>query len=79
MVEIAKLRARANKARKFPANTCPASRHVIAIADALVSKRRKASIEEIWDAEHMAESLYSVVGSLWIARNSVSKDQSNVR
>lgn len=58
----------ANKARNFPHNTCPASRHLQMIADALVSKRRKCPIEDCWDAEHLASTMYSVCASLWRAR-----------
>ena len=70
---IAALKRRVSRARDFPAGTCPASRHVHSIADALVSKRRKHPIEELWDAEHIASSLYAVLASLWEARKELTK------
>lgn len=64
---------RTNAARRFPGNTCPASRHVHMIADSLLSKRRRDPIEDIWEPDHMALSLYSVLESLWKARTEIDE------
>lgn len=69
---IENVRRRAARARNFPDNTCPASRHVHLIADQLTRKRR-CNVEECWDAEHIAGSLYSVLESLWKARTELAK------
>jgi hypothetical protein len=66
--KLENMRRRVSRARHFPMNTCPASRHLHSIADALTSKQRKHSIEELWSAEHMAGTMYSVLESLWKAR-----------
>lgn len=70
---IENLKRRARRARNFPDNTCPASRHVHLIADQLMQKRR-CNVEECWDAEHIASSLYSVLESLWKARTKLAKE-----
>lgn len=64
--KIENVRRRANRARKFPHNTCPASRHVALMADALASGRRYAMFDE--EPEHCAGSIYSVLESLWKLR-----------
>lgn len=63
--------ARVNRARRFPTNTCPASRHVELIGKALASGKRYPMLEE--EPEHVAISLLSVVGSLYKARNEISR------
>lgn len=69
---IENVRRRVNRARRYPVNTCPASRHVHMIADQLMRKNR-CNVEECWDAEHIAGSLYSVLESLWKARTALAK------
>jgi hypothetical protein len=64
--KIENVRRRANRARKFPLNTCPASRHVALMADALASGHRYVMFDE--EPEHCAGSLYSVLESLWKLR-----------
>lgn len=71
--KLCNLRRRVMRARNFPNNTCPASRHLHMIADALVSRGRKCPIEECWDAEHMAGTILSVLESLWKARTHLAK------
>jgi hypothetical protein len=66
--KITNVSRRAQRARDFPRNTCPASRHLHLIADALANKKRSMPIEQIWDAEHMAGTMYSVLESLWKLR-----------
>jgi hypothetical protein len=74
MNDAAQLRAqrrRTNRARRFPANTCPASRHVHMIADALASGHRYAEIDE--DPKHCGASMLSVLESLWKARTQIAR------
>jgi len=63
--EIRNLRRRVNRARRFPANTCPASRHLHIMADALL-RRGYPMLQE--EPEHCAASILSVLESLWKAR-----------
>lgn len=56
---------RVNRARNFPTNTCPASRHVQMIAEAI--KRDGREIAGC-DAEHIATSILSTLESLWKLR-----------
>lgn len=60
---LAALRRRANKARDFPANTCPASRHLQDMADSLARYGDYPMFEE--DPRHCAESIYAVIAALW--------------
>lgn len=71
---IANVRRRASRARQFPGNTCPASRHLQSIADVLMSKSRKCPMEEVWEAEHMAGTMYAVLESLWKARTELARN-----
>ncbi len=58
-----RLQRRVRRAQNPPDNTCPASRHVQMIGDALARGRRYAMIEE--EPEHVAISLLSVVAALF--------------
>jgi hypothetical protein len=58
--------------RNFPHNTCPASRHVELMAEALAKGERYAMFEE--EPEHCAESLRSVIESLWKLRTAAQQD-----
>jgi len=64
------LRARANKARKFPTNTCPASRHVHMMADYLSTDGYYQLFED--EPLHCAGSLYATVSALWEARTRIA-------
>lgn len=64
---IAALRRRVAKARKFPTNTCAASRHLQMIADGLLSKRGYPMLAE--EPAHCAETMLAVLASLWELRN----------
>ena len=68
---LAALKRRVSKARRFPTNTCPASRHLHIMADQLTSKRGiyYMLIEE---PDHCAESIYAVLASLWEARTKLT-------
>jgi hypothetical protein len=59
-------RRRTNRARKFMGNTCPASRHVHLMAEALASGKKYYMFDE--EPEHCAGALLSVLESLWKLR-----------
>lgn len=63
---LANHRRRTNRARNFPANTCPASRHLHMIAEALATGRQCPMLTE--DPKHCAASMLSVLESLWKLR-----------
>lgn len=67
----ANLIRRANRARNFPINTCPASRHVHMIGEALIRGKKYHMIDE--EPEHVGGSLLSVVESLFKARTEVDR------
>lgn len=75
VVDIKTLRRRVNKARNFPDNTCPASRHLHIMADALSKRKgdalRYPMLQE--EPEHCAEAIYAVLASLWEARTELAK------
>lgn len=55
------------KYRNFPNNTCPASRHVQIIAEALSKDGKYPMFDE--DPKHCATSIASVISSLYAARS----------
>jgi hypothetical protein len=62
---LANLKRRVKRARQFPINTCPASRHLHRIALQL------ACGNDWWtetEPQHCAESMLSVLESLWKLR-----------
>ena len=61
------IRRRVIRARNFPVNTCPASRHLHTIADALASGKPYPMLTE--EPEHCAETMYAVLESLWKMRS----------
>lgn len=63
------LRRRVNRARRFPENTCSASRHLHLIAERLAAGE-KMLIDE---PEHCAETMLSVLESLWKARTELDR------
>ncbi len=63
--EIGNLRRRVLRARRFPDNTCPASRHLLMLADDL---RRGECRQLQEDSEHCAATMLSVLESLWKLR-----------
>lgn len=70
--KLVNLRRRVDRARRFPTNTCAASRHVHLMADCLsMGKRRYPMIDE--EPEYIAGALYSVVESLWKARTEIER------
>lgn len=68
---VAEYRKDAELARDFPKNTCPASRHMQMMADALAGEGRYPMIEE--DPEHVAASIYATIAELWKARTRIAE------
>ena len=65
------LRRRVNRARDFPENTCSASRHLHMIAERMAAgKPYPIHPAEI---EHFAETMLSVLESLWKARTEIER------
>lgn len=64
------IKRRVERARHFPVNTCPASRHLHIIALALASNKPYAMLTE--EPEHCAETMLSVLESLWKARTELA-------
>lgn len=73
--KIPNLRRRVNRARKFPDNTCPASRHLHIMADRLASGKQYFMFTE--EPEHCAMSMYAVLEALWKARTELERLRSN--
>lgn len=63
---IRNLRRRVRRARRFPINTCPASRHLHMIAEHLASGKPYPMLDE--EPEYCAQTMLSVLESLWKAR-----------
>lgn len=57
--------------RRFPHNTCPASRHVEILADQLLDSGRSAMIES--EPENCAVSMHSTVEALYGARDRIEQ------
>lgn len=64
--KLANVRRRVARANNFPVNTCPASRHIRMMADALSRGQPYRMLQE--EPEHCAGSMYAVVEALWKAR-----------
>jgi hypothetical protein len=69
--KLPNIRRRVNRARRFPFNTCGASRHVHMMADAIASGRGYPMLAE--EPEHCAVSLYAVLEALWKARTELAR------
>jgi hypothetical protein len=65
------LRRKVNRARRFPMNTCGASRHLHMIADQLASGKVTAML--VGEPQHCAESMYAVLHALWTLRTKAGK------
>lgn len=68
--EVRNLRRRVDRARNFPHNTCPASRHVQMMAEGLLHGGYAMLQEE---QEHCAISMLATVESLWKARTELAR------
>lgn len=62
---------RVKRARNFPENTCPASRHVQMIGEALIKGQKYSMIDD--EPEHVGRSLLSVCESLFKARTEIAR------
>jgi hypothetical protein len=77
---IAALRRRVNRARAGTPDhgvTCPASRHLHIIADALMKPKRGHELRYPMlaeEPEHCAESIYAVLQCLWESRRFLKWD-----
>jgi hypothetical protein len=65
------LKRRVMRARNFPTNTTPASRHLHTIALALVNRERYAMLEE--EPIHCGETMLLVLLDLWKTKTRLSK------
>lgn len=64
---------RCARARNFPHNTCPASRHVQLMAEALSKGREYPMLQE--EPEHCAVSMLATVAALYEARTALAASQ----
>ena len=74
--DLKNLRRRVDRARDFPGNTCPASRHLHAIAEALAAHRTYPMLTE--HPDYCAETMLAVLESLWKARTELAKLKGNL-
>jgi hypothetical protein len=65
------LRRRVNRARKFPDNTCPASRHLHLMAEQLAAGKPYTMLHD--EPQHCAATMLSVLESLWKARTKLAR------
>ena len=68
---LAALKRRASRARRFPQNTCPASRHLHLMAQQLAAGKPYPMLTD--EPQHCAETMLSVLESLWKARTELAK------
>lgn len=68
---IPNLRRRVSRARSFPHNTCPASRHLHLMALGLLRKSGYPMLQE--EPEHCAQTMLAVLESLWKARTELAR------
>lgn len=68
---LTRLLRRMRRNRRFPDNTCPASRHAQLIAETLAEGREYPMIRE--EPEHVAGSIASVVADLYAARTMLDR------
>ena len=64
------LRECVEAARTFPDNTCAASRHLHLMAESLAKGKPYPMLQE--EPEHCAETMLSVLESLWKARTELA-------
>lgn len=69
--KLENVRRRVNRARKFPENTCAASRHLHQIAEHLAAGKPYPMLHE--DPQHCAGSMLAVLEALWKARTALAK------
>jgi hypothetical protein len=72
--KLQNVRRRVNRARRFPTNTCPASRHLHIMADCLsMGSKQYPMLQE--DPEHCAGSIYAVLEALWKLRTELERKE----
>lgn len=64
--KLSNLRRRVNRALKAGSNTCPASRHLLLMAETLASGKTYAMLHE--EPKYCAGTMLSVLESLWKLR-----------
>jgi hypothetical protein len=69
---VRNLKKRVARAKNFPENTCPASRHLEMIAQGLLHGGYPRLVE---DPKECAATMLSVLESLWKARNELAAIQ----
>lgn len=69
--KLQNVRRRVNRARRFPHNTCPASRHLHLIAERLAAGKKYPMLDE--EPEHCAGSMLAVLEALWKARTKLAE------
>jgi hypothetical protein len=74
-MNLKNIQRRANRARKFPDNTCPASRHLYIMAEALAKGEKYPMLDD--EPEHCAETMFLVLEALWKARTELETTQQN--
>lgn len=62
---------RVDRARRFPFNTCPFSRHTQMIGEALLRGKRYMMLEE--EPDHCGGSILITVEQLYKARNEIAR------
>ena len=70
-VTLADLKRRAARAKRFPTNTCPASRHLHLMAQRLAAGKPYPMLAD--EPKHCAETMLAVLTSLWEARTKLAK------
>lgn len=68
---LANLKRKVKRSRNFPANTCPASRHLQMIAEGMVTKRGYPMLQE--EPEHCAITMLAVVNALYKTRTELAR------
>ena len=67
---------RVNRARRFPENTCGASRHAQGVAEAMMQGDVLPEVTD--DPTHIGESILSTVAALYEARSEITRLRAEV-
>lgn len=70
-LSMADLKRRASRAKRFPDNTCPASRHLHLMAQRLAAGKPYPMLAD--EPKQCAETMLAVLASLWEARTKLAK------
>lgn len=68
--KLPNMRRRVSRTRRFMENTCPASRHLHQMAEALAVRRPYPMLQD--EPDHCAASMLAVLESLWKTRTAVA-------